>query len=371
MTMNKYWNPERNGIVELMKSERFVDKTGLIEYTNRVLRTEQKYVYQSRPAGFGKTTAAEMLCAYYEKRQTTATDMFQDTEIASHPSFSEHLNQHNVIYLDMDSICQKKDESETIMDYVRDGVLAEIEADYAEYMPAGERALSYILDYIYAYDKSCEGFVFIIDNWDTPLNYMDVLEERLAYVDFICSLLKDKSYVELAYMTGELPIKKYGTQGGLNMFDEFTMSRPTLLAQYFGFTAKEVQTLCAQQHLDFEQIKQQCGGYKLKKELQVYHPDLVFQAVFGKEDILADSTELLQNLLRQKVNGLDEAVEQLIHGGQCQVHTGTFVNDKTTFYFVDDVLTLLVHLGYLTYDQESQTVYIPNETMREMFMQVK
>lgn len=88
----------------------------------------------------------------------------------------------------------------------------------------------------------------MIENWDVLIrdeaNNSKVQQE---YIDFLLALFKgiaSTRYIALAYMTGILPIKKLKTQSALNNFDEFTMLDSGILAQYVGFTEKEVAFLC-------------------------------------------------------------------------------------------------------------------------------
>ena len=64
-------------------------------------------------------------------------------------------------------------------------------------------------------------------------------EAQRKYLDFLRVWLKDKAYIALAYMTGILPVKKYGTHSALNMFMEYSMTDPGNMAEYFGFHRKE------------------------------------------------------------------------------------------------------------------------------------
>lgn len=91
-------------------------------------------------------------------------------------------------------------------------------------------------------------------------------------MDFLRDLLKDKSYIHLAYMTGILPIKKYGTHSALNMFDEFSMIDPGPLASYVGFTEEEVLKLCDRYKMDPEEVKNWYDGYSFRDVPSVYSP---------------------------------------------------------------------------------------------------
>ena len=97
-------------------------------------------------------------------------------------------------------------------------------------------------------------FVLIIDEWDCIFReYKTDKQAQERYLDFLRNLIKDKAYIHLAYMTGILPIKKYGTHSALNMFDEFSMLDPGPLASYVGFTEEEVQKLCERYQMDMTQ----------------------------------------------------------------------------------------------------------------------
>ncbi len=170
-------------------------------------------------------------------------------------------------------------------------------------------------------------FIFIIDEWDCIFReYKTDHAAQEQYLDFLRTLIKDKAYIHLAYMTGILPIKKYGTHSALNMFDEFTMLDPGPLAPYIGFTQQESESLCIRYGLDIEE------------ELQFY--------------------------ISLNFNGLKDDVLRMIAGERIPVHTGHFANDMASFQTKDDVLTLLVHLGYLGYDSLHQCVFIPNSEVR-------
>ena len=98
--MGIYLNPGNQAFAEALNSEIYVDKSGLIEYTNKVLGTKQKYVCVSRPRRFGKSMAADMLNAYYE-RSCDSSEMFEKLEISENSSYAAHLNQYPVIFMNM------------------------------------------------------------------------------------------------------------------------------------------------------------------------------------------------------------------------------------------------------------------------------
>lgn len=209
--------------------------------------------------------------------------------------------------------------------------------------------------------------------------YQQDQEAQKKYLDFLRFWLKDKEYVALAYMTGILPIKKYGSHSALNMFTEYSMTDSGNLAEYFGFTEAEVQDLCKKYEMSFEEARAWYNGYHLishesgiKKVYSMYSPKSVVEAMqkrkFGTYWNQTETYEALKIYIQMNRDGLKDAVVQMLAGGSIKINTGTFSNDMTTFATKDDVLTLLVHLGYLTYDNEKETVEIPNREVSQEYI---
>lgn len=178
--------------------------------------------------------------------------------------------------------------------------------------------------------------------------------------------------MKLAYLTGILPIKKYNSESALNNFDEFTMAAADILAEYVGFTEKEVDGLCEEYDMNFEEMQRWYDGYILEKDLHVYNPKSVVDAIRRKK--IANywtktvTYEALQDYISMDFDGLKDVVVKMLAGGKCSVNTDTFENDMTSFKSRDDVLTILIHLGYLAYDGDKKEVYVPNEEVRTSFL---
>lgn len=224
-------------------------------------------------------------------------------------------------------------------------------------------------------------FVILIDEWDCLFSeYAHDTEAQKKYLDFLRMWLKDQSYVALAYMTGILPIKKFVSQAGLNMFSEYTMTNPRELAPYFGFTKEEVMELCAQHNMSFADIKSWYNGYEFvavkpnasKIIYSIHNPKSIVDAMISHVYDLywnhTESQEELKDYIQLNIDGLKDAVIKLLDGNRIEIETGTFANDMTTFSCKDDVLTLLVHLGYLAYRFEDKTVKIPNKEIAMEFI---
>ncbi|MBO6209486.1 MAG: AAA family ATPase [Schwartzia sp.] len=175
---------------------------------------------------------------------------------------------------------------------------------------------------------------------------------------------RSKPYIGLAYMTGILTIKKYGTHSALNMFWEFSMTNPRELAPYVGFTEDEVRLLCQEYARDFDECKAWYDGYRFPHTEAVYNPRSVVAAmtsgIFDTYWNQTETFEALKKYIEMNYDGLREAVIALMAGEHRHITTANFMNDMTTFQSADDVLTLLVHLGYLGYDFEEKAVFVPN-----------
>lgn len=177
--------------------------------------------------------------------------------------------------------------------------------------------------------------------------------------------------IEAAYMTGILPIKKYGTQSALTDFREYTMIQPQKLAEYVGFTEKEVRELCERFDMDFDDAKKWYDGYSFSKVHSVYSPNSIIQAIknneFGDYWTETETYESLKYYIDMDLDGLKESIVSMLGGLRCKINTRTFQNDMLNINGKDDVLTLLIHLGYLAYDSEKKEIYIPNQEVADEF----
>ncbi|MFW5554624.1 MAG: AAA family ATPase, partial [Roseburia inulinivorans] len=223
------------------------------------------------------------------------------------------------------------------------------------------------------YNKSKRPFVVIIDEWDCVFREFKMEQgAQEKYLDFLRDLLKDKAYIHLAYMTGILPIKKYGTHSALNMFDEFSMLSPGPLASYVGFTENEVSALCQKYEMDLSEIKNWYDGYSFSDTLSIYSPRSVVNSMLlkkiGNYWNQTETFEALQVYIDMNFDSLKDDILSMIAGENVPVNTGSFTNDMTTFRTEDDVLTLLIHLGYLSYDNINKCVFIPNEEVRSEYI---
>lgn len=370
--MGNFINRGNASFASARRSQIYIDKTGLLNYTNSVMDTEQRCICVSKPRRFGKTLTAGMLMAYYSKG-CSSESLFQDLAISGSPSFKEHLNQYDVIHLDIAYLLvQMKDASKTIF-CLQEYIIEELKDVYPGILTKKDQMLPFALAKIHQATGS--SFIIIIDEWDAIFreDKYDINAQK-EYIDLLRGLFKgdqSKDFVKLAYITGILPIKKYKSESALNNFDEFTMASPKRLAEYVGFTEQEVIDLCEEYDMDFSEAARWYDGYSFPRMKHVYSPNSVVKAMLaGEYDNYWTNTvtyESLKDYISMNFDGLKDCVVQMLAGGRCRVNTDTFENDMTSFKSRDDVLTVLIHLGYLAYDRERKEVYIPNEEVRAAF----
>ena len=368
--MSRYLNIGNAGFQSIRKGL-YVDKSMLIEYINSTLGTKDKLTCVSRPRRFGKSFATQMLCAYYDK-SCDSRELFQDLKIAKSKDFHTYLNQYNVIYLDITWFISTAENIEDTVKYLQRDVIKELQEAFPSETKE-ERSLPVALSDIS--DSAGCRFIIIIDEWDALFREAkDNIELQKEYLQLLRGLFKSSltdKMIEAAYMTGILPIKKYGTQSALTDFQEYTMIQPQILAEYVGFTENEVRTLCSNYGLDFQEAKQWYDGYSFSRVHSIYSPNSIIQAVktgeFGDYWTETETYESLKYYIDMNLDGLQEAIVSMLGGLRFKINTRTFQNDMLNINSRDDVLTLLIHLGYLAYDSDKKEVYIPNQEVADEF----
>ena len=365
--MGIYLNPGNDGFARAVRSEIYVDKTGLISCANRYMNTEQQYICVSRPRRFGKSMAVQMLAAYYSCGCDSG-ELFSGLKIENAPSFQEHLNRHQVILLNMQQFLIGA-KNQSVTEYLEQEVLEEILEEYGTFIKRQDISLAHALRKIYA--KTGKKFIFLIDEWDCVMRERQESEAlQRQYLDFLRDLLKDQPYAALTYMTGILPVKKYGRHSALNMFWEYSMTDQGLFEEYTGFTQEEVRGLCDRYGMDFSGAGSWYDGYQFTRFQHIYNPKSVVEAMhrhkFSNYWTSTETYDALKIYMDMDFDGLRADIVQMLGGEHIRVNTLSFQNDMCSLRIKDDVLTLLIHLGYLAYDSVREEAFIPNrEIIRE------
>ena len=342
----------------------YVDKTGLLNITNEVIDTPDNLICNSRPRRFGKTVTANMLSAYY-CRTCDSENLFHGLEISQNPDFKKYLNQYDVIYWDMQWCIDLANGPENLLSYLTTTTIQELKEYYPDIKSSTVTgALSDI------YQSTGRGFVVIIDEWDVLVrDYTTHTQLVDSYINFLRGMFKGSgpdTYIHLAYMTGILPIKRAKTQSSLNNFKERTMLDPGVLAPYIGFTENEVQTLCKKYQRDFQQVKRWYDGYLLDG-YHVYNPVAVVSVLTERSGFKSywsatGSYEAVDSAITIDFDGLKTSIINMLAGEYVDVDITRFSNDPAKFKSKDDVITYLIHLGYLGYNGKA---FVPNEEIRQ------
>lgn len=373
--MGIYINPGNNGFEKIGRGD-YIDKTGLIELMNHRIGSSDSLVCISRPRRFGKSFAAKMLSAYYDC-SCDSHGLFDDKEIARTHDYTSHLNQYNVICLDITGFISDMKRKKKPLDLIQNMIVETIQNELKSMDPAlvKEKNLN---DCIIQYVERHGGrqFIFIIDEWDAMIREAKEDEAaQQAYLNLLRDWFKNTNFtpraIAAAYMTGILPIKKDGSQSAISDFEEYSMIKPRQFRKYVGFTEAEVRKLCRERCISFQSMKRWYDGYYFKDVGSVYNPNSVMKAIRNKDFdsywTETSAAESLMDYISQDYNGLSKTIAELIGGIDVKINTTGFANDLKTFRGKDDVLTLLVHFGYLSYDSEKKTVQIPNEEIKLEF----
>ena len=367
--MGSYLNPGNEAFAVALNSEIYVDKTGLLTYTNKVMNTLQGYICNSRPRRFGKSITANMLTAYYSKG-CSSKEMFSGLEISRAKDFEKHLNQYDVLHWDIQWCMEPAGGPERIVSYISEKTISELKEYYPHILPEEIRSLPEALSRINA--ASGTKFIVIIDEWDVLIRDEAAdLKTQEEYINFLRAMFKGTEptkYIQLAYLTGILPVKKEKTQSALNNFKDYSMLHAGPIAPYVGFTETEVQKLCEVYGQKFEEVKRWYDGYQIGK-YHVYNPNavvnLMLEGEFQSYWSGTASYEAIVPLINMDFDGLKTAIIEMVSGASVEVDVGSFQNDVENIVNKDDVLTYLIHMGYLAYSSVNRMAFVPNEEIRQ------
>ena len=277
--MATYINVGNLSFASVLNGE-YVDKTGLIAQINNTLFKESRFSCVSRCRRFGKSMAAKMLCAYYD-RSCDSRELFRGLEIERHPDFEKHLNKYPVIYIDMTNFTTDYGHDKDIVKHLQEDVTKSVARAYPNVsLSKPERLMDVLIDIA---EATGDQFVIIIDEWDAICReFAPGTGAMDDYVDFLRRMFKSSDAMRVfaaAYLTGIFPIKKYKTESALNNFWEYSMLQPRRLARFYGFTNAEVKALCTKYGMNFEDMAKWYDGYKIGDESSMFNPNSVMQAL--------------------------------------------------------------------------------------------
>ena len=361
-----------------------VDKSSIIPLINYTLNSENRYSCVTRCRRFGKSMAAKMLCAYYDK-SCDSRELFAGLKAAADKSFDTYLNKYSVIYLDVTSFTARPELRTTIVRAIQQEIMYELKETFPDVRYKENSDLMDVLASIH--NATGEKFFFIIDEWDAICREFPgrqklkgdpetitptILDE---YVMLLRRLFKTQDSDEVfagAYLTGILPIKKDNTESALNNFCEYSMIDPAFLASCYGFTEEEVQTLAKRYDASMESLKMWYDGYKVGKAKSIYNPYSVMKALQrGTCKSYWTTTGAYDSVItyiQMNYDGLKDDIIRMLAGERVYVNTSKFQNDMHIVRSKNDVFTVLIHLGYLAYDDDQRQCYVPNKEVADEFL---
>ena len=355
-----------NDLFKSVKNSNFVDKSGLINVTNNSIDTEGRFVCISRPRRFGKSVAAKMLYAYYD-RSVDSHPLFDDLEIAHSPSYETHLNKYPTIFIDWNRFANI--DKKAIVKHAQVEIIQDLKRSYP--FLTEQHSLFDALKEIFL--ETSDRFILIIDEWDMLVRDVDQ-QTQDEYVNFLRAMFKSdlgSTIFRLVYMTGILPIIKTETQSALNNFVEYSVIDPGETAKFYGFTRSEVEALCKTHNMDLELMNHAYDGYIIGDERSMFNPNSVINSIRKRNynsfwtNTAAYST--IDNYIKVDADDVQKKIVRMLNGESVAVEITSFRNDMKRVRSSDDVLTLLVHLGYLSYDPVSCSVRIPDSEVAGEF----
>ena len=365
--MGIYFNPTNESFTKDRNYEIYVDKTELITYLNKVICTPRNCLSVSHARRFGKSHAAGMIDAYYSLG-CNSSKLFDNTKIAANADYKKYMNKYNVIHLDISSFWD--DFKDNLVEKIKEYIIDDFKKSFNDEIDYSKK-FSVIL--ISVYQKTTIPFVIIIDEWDCVIRNSDDKELVHSYLQFLHSLFKSeesKAFLALGYITAILPIKKIKDESALNNFREYTMLKSKPITKYYGFTEEEVKELCKKYDMDFDSVKAWYNGY-LIDGVHMYNPNSVTQAMIDQDcDSYWRNTSSFSSIntfITMNYAGLKDDIMTMLAGGKVIVDTRSFQNDLSDIHSKDDALTALIHLGYLGYDADRKSAYIPNYEVAEAF----
>ena len=351
----------------------YVDKSSLIPLVNATLNSENRYSCVTRCRRFGKSMAARMLCAYYDK-SCDSRELFRGLKAEQDKSFETYLNKYYVICVDMTDFTTRFRNETEIVNIIQNKIINDVLLEFPQIIRQEDDDLMEILSRIS--QSTGERFVMIIDEWDAILREMGTDDYIVtAFVDLLRRLFKGSNSNIVfagAYLTGILPIKRYNTESALNNFREYTMIRPGKMFGALGFTHEEVKMLCEKHNMDLSEMERWYDGYRIGKASHIFNPYSVMRAIneeeYGSYWTTTGAYDSVITYIQMNYDGLKDDVIRMLSGEHVYVNTTKFQNDMRIVKNRNDVLTVLIHLGYLAYDGDTNECYIPNKEVADEFL---
>ena len=353
----------------------FADKTWLLHEILESLEIDgQKYICLTRPRRFGKTVMANMIGAFFEKH-VDSSSLFGGLEIGKSEYYGKYLNARDVIYIDFSEVPRDCGSYQQYIERIQNGLNRDLAAAYPEFAIGKAHSVWDTLTEIF--EKTTHRFMFVIDEWDAVFHMPFITEENTEeYLLFLKSLLKSKGYVELAYMTGILPIAKYSDGSELNMFDEYTMAGSKKYSEYFGFLDREVDSLYGiyrettrRPRITREDLREWYDGYVTASGSRLYNPRSIVSALrdnqLGSYWTNSGAYDSVFSYMKENVEGVRDDLAIMVSGGRIEARIQEYAATAKELNTKNQIYSAMVVYGLLTY--EDGEVFIPNKELMKKF----
>ena len=360
---------------DIARTRFFVDKTPMIdEILSSVILDGQKYLCFTRPRRFGKSVMANMIGAFFE-RSVEGKDVFGSLKIADSDNYQNHLNRHDIIYIDFSRMPRNCNSYEYYISRIQDGINKDLQEAFPELSLSDEWAVWDNLQFIF--EKLKARFIFVIDEWDA-IFHKDFITEahRKKYTEFLRNLLNEQGYVEFVYMTGVLPIAKYSDGSELNMFQEYSIATRVKFCEYFGFLDSEVDDLYGRYlktvrnpQISRDDLRSWYDGYYTKGGERVYNPRSVICALTDNE--LANywtssgTYDSVFSYIKDNISKVQDDITVLYAGGRVPSDIQEYAASSMRLETKDEIYSSMVVYGLLTY--KDGAVSIPNRELMDSF----
>lgn len=366
--MGIYLNPNNVNFQRDLDGKIYIDKSMLLSVLNTMINTNRNLLCVSRPRRFGKSMAENMMTAYYSKGADSRS-LFEGLKFAQDETFDKYLNKCNVLMIDMNGMFNNKEAGYSTVKFFTKEIAAELKEAFPMVEIRDTQTLPDMIGSIYR--ATGEQFIIIIDEYDVLVREKVPQAEFAEYLQFLNGMFKNSNLlpaISLAYLTGILPIVRDKIQSKLNNFKEYTMLGAGPLTEFVGFTEEETKSLCDEYSMDFAECRRWYNGYRLKN-MDIYNPNAVVTAMldgeYGNYWAKTGSYEALKDYILMNFDGIKDDVVAMLGGRQVKVNVTKYMNTMTDFSGKDDVFTYLIHLGYLAYDPEMKECRIPNNEIRQ------
>ena len=368
----------------------YVDKTEIIKDLIPILESKynpvpgmagipgktQRYICITRPRRFGKTVMANTIAAFFGKGADSG-EVFEHLKVSQYPWFRQHLNQHNVIHIVFNDIDEEYCQSyQQYIARIKSTLLDDLRYAYPNAAIGQNDTVISAFNKVFEYGGE-EKFIFIFDEWDYIFHQSFATDkDKKSFAHFLNALLKDKPYVEMAYLTGVLPIAKYSSGSELNMFFEFSMASMEQFSEYFGFTDEEVDDLYRRYQaqnkngsITRSDLELWYDGYQTASGKRLYNPRSVVGALsynhLGSFWTSSGPYDEIYFYVKNDIDNIRNDIAAMMTGTPILANVQEYASTSTELKTKDEIYSAMVVYGFLSF--YNGYISIPNKELMDQF----